>query len=146
MSRRARTPAAARRAQRGAALWRPHDMRLGVFEELSFMAGMLRLLGRRTSEVGRGFAPVEARHPRDPHVYLPLLGTDPEHQGSGVGSTLLAPVLRMCDARGLPAYLESSKEDNIPFYRRHGFELLEPIRIPSGPTVWPMKRVALGRP
>jgi len=131
---------------RGAALWRPHRMVLGPLEELSFMFGMMRLLGRRASVIGRGFAPVEARHPRDPHVYLPLLGADPKHQGAGVGSSLLAPVLRMCDAHGWPAYLESSKEDNIPFYRRHGFELLEPVSIIGGPTVWPMKRVAERRP
>jgi GNAT superfamily N-acetyltransferase len=133
-------------ARRGVALWRPHRLELGPIEELSFSLGMLRLLGRRASSIGRGFAPIEARHPREPHVYLPLLGTEPGHQGCGVGSSLLAPVLRMCDARGLPAYLESSKEDNIPFYRRHGFELLEPLEIEGGPRVWPMKRVAACRP
>ncbi len=128
---------------RGAALWRPHRMQLGPLEDLSFKFGMLRLLGRRAGEVGRGFAPIEARHPREPHVYLPLLGADPKHQGQGVGSALLTPVLRLCDARGLPAYLESSKEENIPFYRRHGFELLEPLEIRDGPRVWPMKRVVM---
>ena len=133
-------------AMRGVALWRPHRLQLGLLEDLGFKLGMLRLLGRRASVIGRGFVPIEARHPRDPHVYLPLIGTDPTHQGEGVGSALLAPVLRMCDARGLPAYLESSKEDNIPFYRRHGFELLEPLTIVGGPTVWPMKRVAPRRP
>ena len=131
-------------SMRGAALWRPHRLELGMLEDLGFKLGMLRLLGLRAGEVGRGFAPIEARHPREPHVYLPLLGADPKHQGQGVGSALLAPVLRLCDARGLPAYLESSKEENIPFYRRHGFELLDPLEIRGGPTVWPMRRAALG--
>ena len=52
---------------------------------------------------------MERRHPREPHHYLALIGTDPAHQGRGIGTALLEPVLARCDAEGLPAYLESSK-------------------------------------
>lgn len=129
---------------RGAALWRPPHIRMGRLEELRFNFGMFRLLGSRSIEIGRGFAPVEALHPREPHAYLPLLGTEPTHQGKGVGSTLLEPVLRACDRLGVLAYLESSKESNIAFYQRHGFEVREPFMIRGGPTVWPMQRQAGG--
>jgi ribosomal protein S18 acetylase RimI-like enzyme len=129
---------------RGVALWRPPQIRMGRFEELGFNFAMFRLLGARSLEIGRGFAPVEALHPREPHAYLPLLGTDPAHHGQGVGSTLLGPVLRACDRLGVLAYLESSKESNIAFYQRHGFEVVEPFTIRDGPTVWPMQRPARG--
>jgi GNAT superfamily N-acetyltransferase len=127
---------------RGAALWRKPHLRMGRLEELGFNFGMFRLLGARSAVIGRGFAPIEALHPQEPHVYLPLLGADPAHQGKGVGSALLRPVLDACDREGLLSYLESSKRENIPFYQRHGFELLEAYTIPDGPTVWPMQRKA----
>jgi ribosomal protein S18 acetylase RimI-like enzyme len=49
-------------------------------------------------------------HPREPHRYLCLLGTDPDKQGRGHGSAVLQPVLDRCEDDGLPANLESSKE------------------------------------
>ena len=69
-----------------------------------------------------------------------MLGTDPAQQGRGVGSALLARALARSDAAGLPAYLESSKEKNLAFYRRHGFEIVAHLRIPNGPELWPMLR------
>ncbi len=69
-----------------------------------------------------------------------MLGTDPIHQGKGVGSALLAPILERCDREGIGAYLESSKESNIAFYRRHRFEVTGEIALPGGPSVWPMWR------
>jgi GNAT superfamily N-acetyltransferase len=83
---------------------------------------------------------VERQHPRSAHWYLAVLGTDPVHQGKGIGSALLAPVLERCDHEGIGAYLESSKNSNIPFYRRHGFEVTGEIPLPGGPSVWPMWR------
>jgi GNAT superfamily N-acetyltransferase len=84
---------------------------------------------------------VERHHPHVPHWYLAVLGTDPPRQGCGVGSSLLEPVLSRCDAEGLPAYLESSKERNVPFYARHGFEVTKTIDLPGGgPRLWLMWR------
>jgi hypothetical protein len=53
---------------------------------------------------------------------------------------MLEPVLKQCDADGIAAYLESSKERNIDFYARHGFRVTGELRLPRGPTVWPMWR------
>jgi len=84
---------------------------------------------------------VEGMHPHRPHWYLATLGTAVEVQGQGVGTALLRPVLDHCDAEGLPAYLESSKERNVPFYRRHGFEVVEEVPLPGGgPHIWTMWR------
>jgi ribosomal protein S18 acetylase RimI-like enzyme len=73
-------------------------------------------------------------------MYLSVLGTDPAAQGRGIGSALLAPVLRQCDEDGVPAYLESSKERNVAFYARHGFRVREELALPRGPQMWLMWR------
>lgn len=83
---------------------------------------------------------VEKAHPHEPHWYLATLGTRPDVQGRGIGGSLLAPVLARCDAEGTPAYLESSKERNVPFYRRHGFEVVDEVLAAGSPPVWTMWR------
>jgi ribosomal protein S18 acetylase RimI-like enzyme len=91
--------------------------------------------------VALGWEKLERGHPRKPlHFYLAVLGTEPEAQGRGLGSAVLGGVLEQCDRDGVGAYLESSKERNIDFYARHGFRVLEEIRLLRGPSMWAMWR------
>lgn len=62
-----------------------------------------------------------SRAPLDEHYYLSLLGTHPEHRGSGVGQALLAADLARWDAMGMPTYLESSNAGNNHRYERAGY-------------------------
>jgi ribosomal protein S18 acetylase RimI-like enzyme len=88
-----------------------------------------------------GWFRLAGKHPAQPlHYYLAVLGTDPDHQGRGLGSALLAPVLEQCDRDGVAAFLESSKESNIAFYARHGFRVLQEVRLLRGPPMWKMWR------
>jgi GNAT superfamily N-acetyltransferase len=79
-------------------------------------------------------------HPDEPHWHLPLIGVEPTQQRKGYGSALLKHALRICDKDGVSAYLESSNPENIPLYRRHGFEVLGTIQVGSSPPVTPMLR------
>jgi GNAT superfamily N-acetyltransferase len=83
---------------------------------------------------------MEEKHPVEPHHYLFLLGTRPEWQGRGLGSSLMAPVLRRCDRDRVPAYLEATNERNKQLYLRHGFEVIDETQLPGGPSLWPMWR------
>jgi ribosomal protein S18 acetylase RimI-like enzyme len=125
----------------GAALWDPPGRwRITLTQLLRGAPHMLAALGVRVPAGLRALSAVEHAHPTPPHYYLAVLGTRPDRQGKGVGSSLLRPILDRCDADGVGAYLESSKERNIAFYRRHGFETTGEIRLPGGPVVWPMWR------
>lgn len=83
---------------------------------------------------------MEKLHPSEPHYYLEVVGTDPAHQGQGHGAALLNEVLEKADAEGVGAYLESSKDSNVPYYRRFGFDVVGEIHHPDGPTMWRMWR------
>ena len=125
----------------GAALWAaPDRWRVGRVEEVRMAVALLPALWRRLGPVLQGVEAIERAHPETPHYYLAVLGTDPDAQGRGIGSALLQPTLESCDRDDVPAYLESSKERNVDFYARHGFRVLEELRLPEGPPVWPMWR------
>jgi GNAT superfamily N-acetyltransferase len=127
----------------GAAQWHPPGHWKPTVGDLARqMPSALKLFHGDIVSALKYLARMEKKHPHEPdHWYLAVLGTEPEHQGKGIGSALLQPILERCDLEETPAYLESSKEANIPFYRRHGFEVLceHPFHA-GGPSLWPMWR------
>lgn len=75
------------------------------------------------------------------HWYLAFLGVAPNYQGQGVGSALLQPILKQADSEGLPCYLKTFTEKNTYFYRKHGFETIKTVDLPSiNVRLWTMKR------
>ena len=118
-------------AQDGAALWMPPRDGAPTAREGLAQLPIVTILGRHTPRAIRVVEILEASHPREPHFYLGPLGTDPAAQHRGVGSALVRAVLGRCDADGLPAYLESSKRENLAFFHRHGFEVVRQVTIPG---------------
>ncbi|MBQ0892697.1 GNAT family N-acetyltransferase [Micromonospora sp. U56] len=81
-------------------------------------------------------------HPTEPHWYLVVLGVRPRHQGHGHGSRLVTAGLRHADRAGTACYLETSDPDNVTFYQRFGFTIVDdalPL-VPGGPTHIAMRR------
>ena len=125
----------------GAALWMPPGRwQAPPLLMLRNLPRLGRVFGRRTALMLRGLHLAEQDHPRELHWYLPFAGVVTAHQGRGIGSALLAPVLARCDADGLPAYLEATSERNRALYLRHGFVDRHEIALPDGPTLWGMWR------
>jgi ribosomal protein S18 acetylase RimI-like enzyme len=125
----------------GAAAWcAPERWRMSLRQQARTLPALLRLVGFDLFTRLRSLVEAERHHPTAPHWYLGMLGVDPDHQGRGLGSELLDPVLRRCDDEGIPAYLESSKQANVSFYVRHGFEVTEEISLGHGPAIWGMWR------
>jgi GNAT superfamily N-acetyltransferase len=126
----------------GAALWGPPDRaRHPIGELVQLFPTAPFLLSPHTINALRLLFMVESLHPTERHWYLFSLGTAPERQGKGLGSALLQTVLAHVDEEGDPAYLESSKERNVPLYARFGFEVIDEIPSKGGsPPLWRMWR------
>jgi GNAT superfamily N-acetyltransferase len=128
---------------RSVAAWAaPEQWRSTARQDIEYATCLLHpRLALRMPMVVTGMLGAEKVHPAEPpHWYLAILGTDPAAQGDGLGSAMIAPVLEECDRDGVGAYLESSKEQNLDFYARHGFKVTSERRLPRGPSLWPMWR------
>lgn len=124
------------------ALWTPGGKpRPGLGENLRLAPTMLRILGRHTPRALRVLHYMESQLPTEPHAHLLLLGTDPDRQGQGLGSLLLRQTLSQLDRERTPAYLEASTPRSRALYLRHGFVVMNEIRLPGGgPPLWRMWR------
>lgn len=129
----------------GGSVWAPPDhWRVAPRQYVRHVPSVLRAVGLRGVRHLSILSTIERAHAREPHHYLAVLGTEPSHQGRGIGGSLLTPTLERCDAEGLGAYLESSKESNLPFYGRYGFEVIRKLPLGDGPPVWLMWRSPKG--
>lgn len=125
----------------GAALWDPPGRwKTSPLTELRMLPQMVRAFGNRMRAGKQLVDLMTAAHPDEPHWYLATIGTDPAQRGGGYGRALMNRRLERCDREGVPAYLESSKEVNIGYYERFGFEVTGTITVPGGPDLWPMWR------
>jgi GNAT superfamily N-acetyltransferase len=76
---------------------------------------------------------VDALLPTEPHWYLGVLATHPDHRGAGLGSVVCAPVFDAADRAGLPIVLETANPANVGYYTRRGFAMLHQAAIvPDG--------------
>jgi len=87
---------------------------------------------------------IEAAHKRlapFEHRYLEVLGVAPAFQGKGYAGRLLRPALAAADESGLPCYLETLDEKNVPLYEHFGFAVVEKSAVPDTElTCWAMLR------
>jgi GNAT superfamily N-acetyltransferase len=127
-----------------ATLWRPPG-REGIpfWEILAHLRSFLGIYGwRGTGRALTLLGAMDKHHPREPHWYLMVIGTDPPMQGRGLGGAILRHRLSRIDALRVPAYLEASKPENVRIYRHFGFEQRAELQISGGPMIYPMWRPA----
>ena len=125
-----------------AAIWAPPgEWKVPFSAVVKYTPTFLRLYGRRLLPNLAVLGDLEKRHPTEPHYYLEFIGTDPTQQGKGWGTKLMQPMIERADVEGVGMYLESSKESNVPFYARFGFEVREVMQHRrNGPKQWLMWR------
>ncbi|MDB9529354.1 GNAT family N-acetyltransferase [Oscillatoria sp. CS-180] len=122
----------------GAALWLPPGIYPNDDELIDFLQNTVSKPLQK--DIFTVFETLERYHPDEPHWYLPLLGVDPYQRNKGYGSALMHHTLAQCDRDQVSAYLESSSVKSIPFYERHGFEVLGTLQVETSPPFFPMLR------
>jgi len=124
-----------------AAIWAPPGKwKIPFTQVLKSSPTFLKLYGWRLVPNLGVLSMMEKAHPEEPHYYLEIIGTDPAHQGKGFGGALIKPMVERADEEGQGMYLESSKESNIAFYGRFGFEVTRTLTLRNGPQLWLMWR------
>lgn len=130
----------------GVAIWIPPGRGpSSIIDSFRLMPTFARLTGwRRLREASAAVEFLEHRrrdHVPTPHWYLSALGVDPDVQGQGIGSALLAVIGARADADRTPAYLETATARNVLLYERHGFAVVEELVLPRTDVHgWLMRR------
>jgi len=130
----------------GAALWLPpRRFPLSTWRKVRGGLGMLGLALRNPHALGpltRCVTDPERDCARRPAWFLSALGLEPEAQGRGLGTRLLAGGLAAADAAAAPCHLETWKAANVVFYERLGFRVEREARPlgTEGPARWTMRR------
>jgi ribosomal protein S18 acetylase RimI-like enzyme len=125
-----------------AALWDPpYQWRETSAAQLAMTPAFIRVFGLRSMRGRAVLDLLKSVHPEEPHWYLAVIGSDPAVRGKGFGQALMRSRLERCDAEYCPAYLESSKPENVPYYERFGFTVTRELVLPDGgPSLWAMWR------
>lgn len=130
----------------GAAVWLPPGATTITpdrLDEVGFAAAPARLgpgaFERFNRLIGR-LGELHATLMPDPHWYLMMVGIDTPLQRRGLGSLLLRPILERATEGSAPCYLETARERNLPFFARHGFDVVGEMHLPGAPRTWLMMR------
>lgn len=118
----------------------PH-CQMGAGEKVRTALPMLRVIGGAAPRAMAVMSAWEKRDPRAAHWHFGPVGVRPDVQGQGIGTAMMAAVLRMIDDRHETAYLETDRAVNRPFYERLGFVVTGEENL-LGVTNWYMWRDA----
>lgn len=93
----------------------------------------------RVSAVLKREAMIKANHPKEPIAYLWFIGVNPLRQNRGIGSAFIKEVIKECERKKRPIYLETSTEGNLPFYQKFGFEIFQSLNLTY--TLYQLRRL-----
>lgn len=103
-------------------------------------------LGKETRHnltiVSKQLVPARKRWTRNkPFLYLAIIGISSAAQGKGLGSKIMEAIKEEADRNKLYLYVETEKEENLLFYQKHEFVLLQKIMFEEiNLPMWLMER------
>jgi ribosomal protein S18 acetylase RimI-like enzyme len=123
------------------AMWAPVGASVPADDQAEqFVTTLLELCGPDAARGEAVIGTIDSHHPHDPAAYLQFVGVEASRQGQGLGSAVMAPMLTACDRDGVAAFLVSTSEGSRKLYERHGFGVIEVLRVDDCPPMWNMWR------
>jgi ribosomal protein S18 acetylase RimI-like enzyme len=108
----------------------PKCCQLTIPEKITILPALLRGSGlKSTLRVLEWTGDWSRNDCKTTHWHLGPVAIDRHLQGQGVGSTLLNEFCQRIDNYRSAAYLETDKEENVTFYKRFGFEVVNEHRV-----------------
>jgi GNAT superfamily N-acetyltransferase len=127
------------------AMWAPAGVSVPADADAEqFGTTLLELCGPYAGRCEAVVGVIDSHHPHDPAAYLQFVGVEASRQGQGLGSAVMAPMLEVCDREGLAAFLVATSEGSRRLYERHGFGVIEVLRVDDCPPMWNMWREPRG--
>ena len=131
----------------GAIAWLPPE-RISDLDGAGSCAQLIPLIPALPWAIGaalegrRGQSANRAHHTGyPPHYYVRAIGVDPSHQGKGLGTALMTPMLERADNEHVGCFLFTATEANAAWYQSLGFDIADRYNpTPTWPDVWAMWR------
>ena len=124
------------------AMVQPGRCQATAIEKLRILPALLAGGGlRSTARVAQWVSRWSRYDPKAAHWHLGPVAVDLHLQGKGIGSALLRQFSTQMDVEQSMAYLETDEAENVPFYKRFGFEVMAQDEI-LGVNNWFMSRGA----
>ncbi len=70
---------------------------------------------------------IKSSYPNELMYYIWFIGTSPDSQKKGKGSELLSCLINDSFIRKRRIYLETSMQENVPWYKKHGLEVYKTL-------------------
>jgi ribosomal protein S18 acetylase RimI-like enzyme len=129
----------------GVAVWLPPNTNVSIFE-LLFRVGVITCpfkLGIKAFQgIWNYIQHIEAFEKRNAianYWYLQVISIDPPYQRQGYGKSLIEPMLSRFSEQNISCYLDTEEENNVAYYEKYGFEVVETGIIPrKNNTCWIM--------
>lgn len=117
----------------------PGHCRLGPAQKARAAATMITVGPARLLRVLTWQGDWDQHHLDRPHHHFGPIAVDRDRQGAGIGSMIMKEAAVRWDRTTEPAFLETDKQENVAFYIRHGFAVIDEAPVLGRPN-WFMVR------
>jgi ribosomal protein S18 acetylase RimI-like enzyme len=108
-------------------------------QRLQLLPSVIAIGPAAAFRVSKWLAAWDERDPEQPHSHLGPVAVEPALQGHGIGGQLMREYCRRLDAAAELSYLETDKRENVVFYERHGYAVIDEADV-IGVSNWFMIR------